>query len=134
MTNIQDSPNQNLKTNTLPSSVIRTITNPNFCDKSSIQITPTTCRTPSYCQCDDACHECCFSDDCNSDCFQSESDGELSSQCKINSPTRKHASKISTIRRSSLFQLNNIKKRFILLSLLHNRSYRYIFKNSKMCF
>ena len=112
MTNIQDSPSQNLKTKTLPSSVIRTITNPNFCDKSSIQITPTPCHTPSYCQCtDDACHECCFSDDCNSDCFESESDAELSSQCKINSTPIKHASKISTIRRSSLFQLNNIRKR-----------------------
>ena len=60
------------------------------------------------------CHECCFSDDCNSDCFESESDAELSSQCKINSPSRKHASKISTLRRSSLFQLNNIKKRCTL--------------------
>ena len=114
MTDIPDSLTQHLRTKALPSSVIRTITNPNFCDRSSIQITPTACHTPSYCQCDDVCHECCFSDDCNSDCFESESDAELSSQCKINSPSRKHASKISTIRRSSLFQINNIKKRCTL--------------------
>ena len=107
----QDSSAQNLKPKIHPNLVIRTITNPYFCDKSPIRMTPTSCHTPSYCQCDAVCHECSYSDGCTSDCFESESDDEFSSQGKVNSPYRKNVSKVSALIGPTLFQLGAIKQR-----------------------
>ena len=80
-------------------------------------MTPTSCNTP-YCQCDTACRECCCSEDCYSDCFDSESELDSFSQGRAASMKSGDTSK-ALIRSTMLealplsnIQFNTIKNRY----------------------
>ena len=98
------------------------MTNPTFCDKSSIGMTPTSFNT-SYCQCDAVCRECCCCEDCYIDCFDSESEIDSLSQARAASIKSGDASRKlirSTIIESSPFSIiefNSIKKRYSICVL-----------------
>ena len=62
-----------------PSSVTNVPTNPSFCDKTLVQVTPNCCYSAEY-QCDATCRECCCSEGSYSDSIGSISDFDTSSQ------------------------------------------------------